>query len=544
MSFQNRWMVVGKLTSSAPLHVGNGDVTRRKELVNAQKSVDINAVCTDKNGRAFIPGTTLKGNLRSWAKRAGLSPANFEQLFGSEDSEKADSVGGKIEFYDAVAKDVPAFDGESQPPFWDAQRLTGVMTGVVINRRTCTASEERLFHHEFVPPGVSFNVTITGQNLSDAELEDLLFVFAGFNEGQVKIGADEAGGWGEMTWKLTELRRITNTEVANWINSGAPSVGYGALAPVTADERQAWSNRVAARRATGLASTTLKLGIVLEFESHFLVNDPSRTGKLEEGKMAQTPLLDVNGRLLLPASSFRGALRSQAEKIIRTVRDEQAACYPDDKGPRPACEVVYDKSELGRLCPACKVFGAPGWKSPISITDFVSESPLLPYSEEEAKRRGHETGKLCMQEFVAIDRFTGGGSHGSEGEGGSGGKKFNAASVYRPRLSGMMTIDLEALQVVGASGWAAGLLALALRDLLEGDIRLGFGSAKGYGVTRAQLTITDLPDWNACPEEFKSGLDQQLWNASTLNALADREVRDALRAQVAAVARLEVGARQ
>jgi CRISPR/Cas system CSM-associated protein Csm3 (group 7 of RAMP superfamily) len=554
MSFENRWMVVSKLTTATPLHIGSGGVTHRPELINTQNGqpVDVNAVFTDKDGRAAIPGPTLKGNIRAWAKRAGLNPQNFDHLFGSEDPEKKDSVGGKIEFYDAVAEQSLTFGEENQPPYWDTQRCTGVTAGVAIDRRTRTASEERLFHHEFVPPGVSFSVTITGQNLIDAELEDLLFVLAGFNQGQVTLGAAEGDGWGEMAWELTDLHRINKDEVAGWINSGALTVGYAALVRLLDDERADWVNKINGRHAAVTPSSTLTLAVTLDFESHFLSNDPSRSGTAEEGKTSQAPLFDVAGRLLLPASSVRGALRSQAEKILRTMRGEQAACYPDGAGPRPACDAVYEQSELGRLCPACKVFGAPGWKSPITITDFTTAAPVPRPLTGEGDNQGHETGKLCSQEFVAIDRFTGGGAHGSanadpeQGQAAisSGGKKFNAASVYKPLLNGKIKIDLLALQRAGAGGWAAGLLALALRDLIEGDIRFGFGAAKGYGATRARLDLTGLPGWNACPDEFKNGIHENLWSVGTLNALTDNALRSALHAQVEAIAHIGIAAQQ
>ena len=56
-----------------------------------------------------------------------------------------------------------------------------------------------------------------------------------------------------------------------------------------------------------------------------------------------------------------------------------------------------------------------------------------------------------------------------------------------------------------------------MRDLIEGDIRFGFGAAKGYGAMRAQVRLAMLPHWDDCPDEFKRGLDENLWNAAALN---------------------------
>lgn len=517
MSFENRWMIVGNLTTTAPLHIGNGDVAHRDGLFNAKDNlpVEINAVCVNKDGHASIPGTTLKGKLRAWAKSSGLNTANFENLFGSDDPEKESSVGGKIEIYDASAVGVPAFSVENQPPYWDESRSTSVMAGVAINRRTRTASEERLFHHEFVPPGVSFAVTITGQNLTDAELEDLLFVFTGFNQGELALGAGEGDGWGKMNWELIELRRLTKTQVVDWINSGAVSVGYQALTNLSTEEQQNWLNKVTARQVA-IAPSSLTLDLKLEFDSNFLVNDPSKVGAVEEDEnnVGHALLLDVSGKLLLPASSFRGALRSQAEKILRTIGDEFTACHLDNDD---SCEAVYDTNELGNLCPACQLFGAAGWKSPVTISPFTTAAPIPPELKGEAAAlRGHETGKLGTQEFVAIDRFTGGGAEG---------KKFNAQSAYRPTLRGQISFDLQAISRIATDCWPLGLLALTLRDLIEGDIKFGYGAAKGYGVVRANIETISLPDWSQCPDTFKTGITEDQWQSMSAIATPDAQLQ-------------------
>jgi hypothetical protein len=75
---------------------------------------------------------------------------------------------------------------------------------------------------------------------------------------------------------------------------------------------------------------------------------------------------------------------------------------------------------------------------------------------------------------LAIDRFTGGGADGL---------KFNAQAVYQPVLSGTLRLDVRRLDL-----WALGLLALTLRDALEGDLTFGFGASKGYGAGHIRVT--------------------------------------------------------
>src|SRR5439155_26026717 len=151
-----------------------------------------------------------------------------------------------------------------------------------------------------------------------------------------------------------------------------------------------------------------------------------------------------------------------------------------------------------RLCPVCQVFGAPGWRSPLHISAFKTADPI---GDEETQ----------TQEFLAIDRFTGGGVEGA---------KFNATAVYRPTLSGTIGVDLKTLERANVGRWALGLLTLTLRDLIEGDIRLGFGAAKGYGAVRAKTSVNQLPAWTDCPAVFKDDLREDQWQPATFNALS------------------------
>lgn len=525
MIFDNRWMIVGRLTTSSPLHIGNGDITDdRKSLVSKKRDptgniveerIEVTAIGTDRNGRPYIPGSSLKGNLRALASMLQLPTA--EELFGSEDPELKTSVGGKAEFYDAQAiQNSPSFT--YSPPHWEAARMTGVTASVALDRLTKTASEERLFHQEFVPPGVSFEVVISGQNFSEAELIDLLWLLNGFNSGTAKLGAGTGNGGGLMRWELTDLKRMTKADVADWLEKGAMMTGYAALDSISASERQTLVAKASSLRSITTQLDTLTINVRLDFQSNFLVNDPSRTGKLDQGKAGHEPLLNAYGKLLLPASSMRGAFRSQAEKIVRTIGNEQCACYLNDRGMRKACTAIDGSKELNqelkRLCPICQLFGAAGWRAPIKFSDFTSTDAVR---EDE----------LFQQEFVAIDRFTGGGAEQ---------KKFNARSVYRPSLSGTISLELNRVSKFAADGWPLGLLTLVLRDLIEGDVRLGLGAAKGYGTAQLTIESVGLLERDACPDALKKSFSSQQWQSLNIVNAPDTHMQEILRQWVTELA--------
>jgi len=476
MSFSNRWLIRGQLTTVTPLHVGDGGTVTRDELKvgppDAEEFVHVSSVTSDYMGRPYLPGMALKGVLRQWVTAIlGLgNPDMVENVFGSEDPGAPNSVGGKAEFWDAAF--CHKADDSCNVPYWNESRVTGVSASVTIDRRTRSASHRRLAHRAFVPPGVSFEVVVAGQDMEEGEVALLIAALEGFNhpENPVTLGADTGNGWGRSTWKLQEIARFTKKDFSEWVSQDSPPVGYSAVKPVPPAEFERLKEEAVSLFSPSAGLPAVEVELTVHFHGPFLVNDPSRTkggSRSASGEEADhTPLRDCEGRVVIPGASLRGALRSQAERIVRTLNP--AAACPGGAGPE-ACAPVYDVKDVDRLCLTCYVFGAPGWRGAIELSDFVS--------------RGED--KVTRQEFLAIDRFTGGGAHGL---------KFNADFVYRPVLSGKLTMPLErrygglrSPKKWHVNSWALGLIALTLRDLMEGDVTIGFGASKGYGACKATI---------------------------------------------------------
>jgi CRISPR/Cas system CSM-associated protein Csm3 (group 7 of RAMP superfamily) len=508
--FLGRWLIEGTLTTDTPLHIGNGGTINRRKLANqkTEKLVDISSVAVagvDNDERAYLPATTIKGNLREWARACGMK--DIEVFFGSDKGEDKENLrAGKIQFQDAFAialeEQTYQFEKTNEPPYWCAKRLTGVATGVAINRRRRTASDKKLFHYEYVPPGVTFNLVLSGNDhddslptSGDAGLIELLALLDGFNEnGAVSLGSETSDtgpeGWGRFSWKLGSVKLLDETKVKEWIKAGGNNVGCEIAENFFVERaeelREAVELRAAMMIADAIPRHHIALNVTLSMRENFLVNDPSKSG--ENPLPNHTPLRDTSGRPLLPRRSIRGAMRSQAEKIIRTMGGY--ACYMDDL--TKACKPVNSIAEArANLCLACQLFGASGWRSPFQCTPFVAVAEQI-------------VGQ--PQEFVAIDRFTGGGSEG---------RKFNAQSFYKPELKGRLSLDLKAIAElykgradIGGS-WVLGLLALTVRDLVEGDVRIGFGAAKGYGVFDATISNITVASNPHLPELFRAVLDEE-----------------------------------
>jgi CRISPR/Cas system CSM-associated protein Csm3 (group 7 of RAMP superfamily) len=199
---------------------------------------------------------------------------------------------------------------------------------------------------------------------------------------------------------------------------------------------------------------------------------------------------------------MRGVLRSRAEKILRTLAASQMeqdlynsacekkasreelfnsrcpACDPqahETDSPLASCDTLmtaYEKNNNNRkivgmpkdnqICLACALFGSPRNGSRLFVED-ASFQQITPAVAAQYK----------LQDFLAIDRFTGGGKKSA---------KFDALALWRPTFRASICLE-------NAARWELGLLALLFKDLEDGLLSVGFGAAKGYGRVTAS-------DWN------------------------------------------------
>jgi len=182
-------------------------------------------------------------------------------------------------------------------------------------------------------------------------------------------------------------------------------------------------------------------------------------------------------------------LRAQAERIARTIttldvaREKPAddaaarefgrrcpACDPlvGAEGPLTSCSTLLEAMEGTKkrrviaealaeqhLCLACRLFGSSWLGSRLRVQDGI----YLPPPEEEAEHARK------AQDFLAIDRFTGGGRDGA---------KFDAVVLWQPRFQVRLLLE-------NPQPWELGWLALVLRDLHGGLLPVGFGKSKGFG---------------------------------------------------------------
>ncbi len=266
-SLVNRYKITGTLTTRSPLHIGDGGMMSDPSRLTLEDDnggeVKFTTVVTDVRDRAYIPGSTLKGNMRAWAtqiftpldlacvndgKRAatlrdaindkrspGLTLA--ERLFGSAVNE------GKLEFWDAPMLNPPQISQDQRKVYlaYDGTRGTIILKSVAIDPATGTAAEKKLYNYEVVPEGAKFKLTISGQNLSDEELGMLIFTLEGFNSEiyPVTLGAMRSIGFGRFSFDMQAIYCLNQENLTDWLDKAIQSghAGYEGLKQLSQEEQ-------------------------------------------------------------------------------------------------------------------------------------------------------------------------------------------------------------------------------------------------------------------------------------------------------------------
>ncbi len=186
----------------------------------------------------------------------------------------------------------------------------------------------------------------------------------------------------------------------------------------------------------------------------------------------------------LPGTSLKGVIRSQVERIARTLSapETTAVCLPYsfDNGPEQSCGKRFDKKtpkpQVYRgECLACRMFGSLEFKGRVNIDDAYAVDP----------------GKLRLEvrDGVAIDRKTGG-----------------AAAKYDLEVLTAGTFKTTIL-ANNFELWQLGALGLVLADLWDERIRFGLGTSRGLGHVRGEIKKAEIR-YSAKHDETLVGIER------------------------------------
>ena len=413
--------------------------------------------------------------------------------------------------------------------------------GVGIDRTTGAASDGALYEHEFLPRGTRFTIRITAEGRDGEKMEreqsngipgpapsksvkNLLEVIVDvLTSGAVCLGGRTGSGQGTIQVIEPKLRRTGKTTDAGALTTPADVldalIGEDEEGTPIPLELGGWSLEEPARITIDWWSPT---GI-------FIAEDEKLTKQRKAQKEAENrekgineevhevvyPLRDPseeweNAQLLIPGTSIRGALRSRASRIARTVLAAR-----DDFKPLTSHDIheqIAAEPNLVRY-----MFGSTEYRGAVTVHDCLS-----------TKR-----GKLIEVTHNAIDRWTGGVIDGG----------LFTEAVYLGTHWEPITIDIDLRQLlnnieaekgpeddgktVGADETGIGsedreqskpthadyahaayvLLGLVLAELSAGTLPLGSRSTRGLGQVIVSSIMVRGSTWDgvAIPERKLDG---------------------------------------
>ena len=394
--------------------------------------------------------------------------------------------------------------------------------GVGIDRTTGAASDGALYEHEFLPRGTKFDIRITAEghddetmgrdqsegipgSASSESVKKLLeFIVDVLTQHKVSLGGRTGSGQGSFTVGKPDLRTLaattgkeTGTSLTEALNS---IIGAEATGSHTDLELGGWTLEEPARITIDWWSPT---GIFVAEDEELTKQrkaqkeeENRKKGIDEEVHEVVYPLRDPSvawdeAQLLIPGTSIRGALRSRASRIARTVLAVEAENKNTENKLTPFTshdvhEQIAAEPNLVRY-----MFGSTEYRGAVTIRDCLS-----------TKR-----GKRIEVTHNAIDRWTGGVIDGG----------LFTEAVYLGTHWEPITIDIDLRQLlnnieaekgpeddgktVGANKTGIGsedreqskpthadyahaayvLLGLVLAELSAGTLPLGSRSTRGLG---------------------------------------------------------------
>lgn len=461
-----------------------------------------------------------------------FSDSNWESLWGDD---LAHHEGDSPDDVLPVRRSALTFHAMSFPDYKDSDSGESPLPrrhGVGIDRTTGAASDGALYEHEFLPRGTRFDIRITAEGRDDETMENkqsegipgpassdtvkklLEFIVDVLNSGAICLGGRTGSGQGRIEVQKSDKKRQGSKEERQepkeqYLRIVARSKGIEGKKPVDVVDALTGALTEGPESSKGTRSSawagSKPACIEINWWSPtgiFVAEDEKLTKQRKAAKEAENrkkgideevhevvyPLRDPseeweNAQLLIPGTSIRGALRSRASRIARTVlaaRDELSTFTSHDLHEQIAAE-----PNLVRY-----MFGSTEYRGAVTVHDCLSTDP----------------GKCIEVTHNAIDRWTGGVIDGG----------LFTEAVYLGTHWEPITIDIDLRQLLNNIEAEKGpedreqskpthadyahaayvLLGLVLAELSAGTLPLGSRSTRGLG----QVVVSSI-DVRGCTRE-------------------------------------------
>ena len=422
-----RYELTISVTLTSELHIGDVD-----EVPERDGEGTVIRFCRNGLGEPTIPGRSIRGAVRAACdvvhqalEDAGdpatqngevFSKENWVSLWGDDTDYTGKSLlDRRLRSDDSlpIRQSALTFHAVSFPEHKDSDSGESPLPrrhGVGIDRTTGAASDGALYEHEFLPCGTRFDIRITAEGHDDETMERdqskgipgpassdtvkklLEFIVDVLTSDTVSLGGRTGSGQGKIRVIEPKLRRLSGTTDAGTLTTPADILNAligqdeeGTSLPL---ELGGWTLEEPARITIEWWSPT---GIFVA-EDEKLTNqrkeeaqkkDPSANGVTEPLRDPSVPWDEA--QLLIPGTSIRGALRSRASRIARTVLASRGDLEP--LASHDIHEQIAHEPNLVRY-----IFGCTDYRGVVTVHDC----------------RSIERGTHVEVTHNAIDRWTGG----------------------------------------------------------------------------------------------------------------------------------------
>ena len=433
---QSRLHITGTLVAQSPIHVGG---------IGGNSQVDL-ALAVNGQGQYYIPGTSLAGALRGWMEMS-INYSTLATLWGFQEE---NGRGGHASF---VLVEDAAIEGA----------VSEIREGVGINRIWGTAEDKFKYNRAILPKGtkIPLNITLDISPKSDNEKALLAQLLQALENGEIRLGAAKTRGLGRVKLENLSIREHNlgnRNGILKMLQGNSDRLNLNDLFNSDGQFPQAsqitieihWQPQTSVMvKAEGDGIVVDILPLVSEFDNHL--------------------------SFVLPGSSIKGALRTQAERIVRTVCHWPTQQYFQEQIELSLVEDLFgvrakannqNNKGIGSLfiddCYANMIINHHTWAD---IQSSKSNSDL----RQNLNRANLQTTQQAFH--VAIDRWTGGAAD-----------SFLYSNIELIGVNWQpirLQLNLKRIQENQLPGIA--LILLVIRDLAEGRIALGYGTNRGMG---------------------------------------------------------------
>ena len=496
-----RYELTVHLVTDAPLHSGGIDEVVDRRRGPEDRTTVARRFARDGHGRPVLTGRSVKGALRAACQRfledhgnaVRLTERDLQQLWGDDGTRGAGSAAplrASAITVHTVELPIEGYEGNEEHKIMLPTRM-----GNAIDRYWGSAGDTALFKHEYLPRGKELALTITAEaGLPDdvevpqgdvappgpEQVEKLFALIIGLiKDGRVAFGGRQNAGWGrvalsdsEKAWTLTKAEPGSRAGLEEWLSgAGGRSVD---VAPVDCG-----------------GSGRMRIEITWDSPTGILVAEPQDDGSgegvdagaadgspgeaegadSEETKPAR-PLRagpEETDPIVLPGSSVRGALRTRATRIARTIllAKKDPSTVADWSGAGVHEQLAQDPSLVRDL------FGSTTHRGALTVLDTLAAE------DGPSRKVTHNAG----------DRWTGGVADGL----------LYSEEVYDSTWNSIvLELDLDRLLTNARAGLgepggqedsrgedrsraAFCLLGLVLAELAAGTLPLGSRGTRGMG---------------------------------------------------------------